>query len=596
MMESATNRDNDRFKSVEDKLTSSAESMASQKAPAREQDIDMKKSQLGRDNASLKDRFQELSTTSENESTHFDVDEESSEAAPLPRASSPNGRPERKHPNPLEFQREQVNIIHRYNLYETSTRFYLVGQDAMDRQYRVLQIDRTTLPAGLAVFEDETIYDRLEMSRLLSAVEDGNKAAGGLKLKCTSWGLLGFIRFTEGYYMLAITKRSQCAMIGGHFVYKIEDTELIPLTNESTSRFQRDRNPDETRYLSILHNMDLTKNFYFSYAYNITRTLQRNIIAERKALNDGHRRHQSDYNDVFIWNHYLLEPVMEALRHPYNWFVPAIHGYIEQAALDVFGKRVYITVIARRSRLFAGARFLKRGTNDRGHVANDVETEQIVSALLTTSFHAPGARLFASPTYTSYVQHRGSIPLYWHQDNTGVTPKPDIDLTLIDPFYAATARHFDDLFERYGAPVYVLNLIKARERTPRESKLLSEYLKALDFLNQSLPSDKKILYKAFDMSRAAKTRGQDVIGSLEVIAEEILGKTSFFHNGDQETDTPSVQNGVARTNCIDCLDRTNAAQFVIGKRALGRQLQAMGIISGNTVEYDTDAVNIFTQM
>lgn len=59
-------------------------------------------------------------------------------------------------------------------------------------------------------------------------------------------------------------------------------------------------------------------------------------------------------------------------------------------------------------------------------MANDVETEQIVSEMLTTSFHAPGPKLYANPNYTSYVQHRGSIPLYWMQDSSGVTPKPDI--------------------------------------------------------------------------------------------------------------------------------------------------------------------------
>ena len=63
----------------------------------------------------------------------------------------------------------------------------------------------------------------------------------------------------------------------------------------------------------------------------------------------------------------------------------------------------------------------------QGYVANDVETEQIVSEMLTTSFHAPGPKLYANPNYTSYVQHRGSIPLYWTQDNTGVTPKPPIE-------------------------------------------------------------------------------------------------------------------------------------------------------------------------
>ena len=94
-------------------------------------------------------------------------------------------------------------------------------------------------------------------------------------------------------------------------------------------------------------------------------------------------------------------------------------------------------------------------------------------------------------------------------------------VNLIDPFYGAAALHFDNLFERYGAPVYVLNLVKvwadlnnsmihmltglkARERTPRESILLKEFTKAITYLNQFLPNDKKIIYKAWDMSRASK--------------------------------------------------------------------------------------------
>ncbi len=87
-----------------------------------------------------------------------------------------------------------------------------------------------------------------------------------------------------------------------------------------------------------------------------------------------------------------------------------------------------------------------------------------------------------------------------------------------------------------------------------------------------------------------------MIGTLEEIAEEIITKTGFFHNGDVESESMQLQSGVARTNCIDCLDRTNAAQFVIGKRALGLQLKALGVISGSTVEFDTDATNMFTHM
>ncbi len=72
--------------------------------------------------------------------------------------------------------------------------------------------------------------------------------------------------------------------------------------------------------------------------------------------------------------------------------------------------------------------------------------------------------------------------------------------------------------------------------------------------------------------------------------------TGFFRNGDGQSLETRIQNGVARTNCIDCLDRTNAAQFVVGKCALSYQLHALGIINDTSIDFDTDAVNLLTHM
>ena len=58
----------------------------------------------------------------------------------------------------------------------------------------------------------------------------------------------------------------------------------------------------------------------------------------------------------------------------------------------------------------------------------------------------------------------------------------------------------------------------------------------------------------------------------------------------------SLQNGICRTNCVDCLDRTNAAQFVFGKRALGHQLYALGVVDTPNLAFDSDAVNMLTEM
>lgn len=119
--------------------------------------------------------------------------------------------------------------------------------------------------------------------------------------------------------------------------------------------------------------------------------------------------------------------------------------------------------------------------------------------MLTTSFHAPGPELFSNPNYTSYVQHRGSIPLYWTQDNTGVSPKPDIEckrptaistldtdssVNLVDPFYGAAALHFNNLFERYGAPIFVLNLVKVR--SSKKLKVVSHWADGCSLVSEHL--------------------------------------------------------------------------------------------------------------
>lgn len=66
---------------------------------------------------------------------------------------------------------------------------------------------------------------------------------------------------------------------------------------------------------------------------------------------------------------------------------------------------------------FSTFSYLKRGVNDRGRVANDVETEQIVLDEEAGS---------CKGKMSSVVQMRGSIPLFWSQEASRFSPKPDI--------------------------------------------------------------------------------------------------------------------------------------------------------------------------
>ncbi|KAH0579741.1 hypothetical protein H2248_002578 [Termitomyces sp. 'cryptogamus'] len=515
-------------------------------------------------------------------------------------------------PQPAPTISRSYSTFTKFILYETRRNFYLIGSNAADSGHHIIRINRTTQDE-LDIIEDVVEYTGKEMSIVLKMLDDGNRASGGLGKARVVFGLAGFIRFTAGWYMIVISKRSVVALLGGHYLYHCENTDIIPVC----FNHKVDKPAEEQRLMNIFKQVDMSKNFYFSYTYDLTSTLQHNLTRSSRPNNSPWL-----FNDRYAWNYHLLACTFAGQDIPRlspPWLLPLVHGHVDQAKLTVLGRVIFVTLIARRSRHFAGARYLKRGVNAEGNVANEVETEQIVAEALTTPFYYPATRDQSgkhiyrrpSPNYTSYVQYRGSIPIYWAQETTSMSPKPPIEITVVDPFYSAASRHFDDLFKRYGAPITILNLIKRREPVPRESKLLDEYTQCVRYLNQFLPADKKMVYRAWDMSRAYKEKTQDVISYLEDIAEESIQMTGFFHSGPEpyshfipvDSGEQTVwrrdillQNGICRTNCVDCLDRTNAAQFVFGKRALGHQLYALGIVDTPNLAFDSDAVNMLTEM
>lgn len=72
-----------------------------------------------------------------------------------------------------------------------------------------------------------------------------------------------------------------------------------------------------------------------------------------------------------------------------------------------------------------------------GDVANDVETEQLVWDMNSSPSLETGR-------FSSFVQRRGSVPLFWSQDpaTRGVVGKPPIYVDLVEPHALTTAMHF----------------------------------------------------------------------------------------------------------------------------------------------------------
>ncbi|EFA02109.1 polyphosphoinositide phosphatase [Tribolium castaneum] len=497
-----------------------------------------------------------------------------------------------------------ISSIQKIALYETKSKYYLVGSNNTQTRFRVLKIDRQEAK-DLKIYDDKVEYTEKEIHDLVNMIDSGNRqrsANSGFSKVISSFGIVGFIRFLEGFYIILITKRRKVAVIGYHTIYKIEDTSMIYIPHESI----RLVHPDEPRYVKMFQNIDLASNFYFSYSYDLTHTLQHNLTNPKQFVPTRQQPHplttlsQCDYGIrskprlKFVWNTHLLTPIEPDL-HP-DWLLYVTHGFIGQSNINVFGRSVYVTLIARRSVKYAGTRFLKRGANFEGDVANEVETEQMV--------HDSGVSSFSQSRFTSFVQMRGSIPGHWRQDMGKMVAKPAITMDLYDPYAETAGAHFNELLTRYGAPIVILNLVKQREKKKQERLLSDELSTAVKYLNQFLPPDYQIIYKTFDMARKNKGNNANVMGHLAEIAKNAVMKTGFFHNQAKYyaqksstlvghyTERGSVQTGIIRTNCVDCLDRTNTAQFAIGKCVLGYQLCALGILDSPNLEFDTDCVRM----
>ncbi|CAN6828810.1 unnamed protein product, partial [Brassica oleracea] len=187
--------------------------------------------------------------------------------------------------------------------------------------YRVLKIDRLDA-SELNLSEDSTAYTKKECYEILKRIHEGNKATGGLKLVTLCHGIIGFIKFLGPYYMLVITERREICEICGDRVHEVSKSEIISLRNPSVlSNIANSR--DENKYKKLLCMVDLTKDFFFSYYFNIMRSFQKNIC--------NHESGATLCKKMFVWNEFLTW----GIRHLRNtvWTVALVYAFFKQVRI-----------------------------------------------------------------------------------------------------------------------------------------------------------------------------------------------------------------------------------------------------------------------
>ncbi|KLU84853.1 hypothetical protein MAPG_03887 [Magnaporthiopsis poae ATCC 64411] len=340
-----------------------------------------------------------------------------------------------------------------------------------------------------------------------------------------------------------------------------------------------------------------SRSFFFSYDHDITRSLSSQPLDAAQSEIPLCRR----VDPVFWWNRHVSQRLVEAGADAF--VLPLMQGFVGQRTFVVdsdppqvdegvkdslelsdlrsrpqsgtaspqsertseslnrrSSEKVFdITVISRRSVKRAGLRYLRRGVDDNGNTANFVETEQILS---------PAEGGAADKTY-SFTQIRGSIPLFFVQSPYSLKPAPVIQHSP-ESNYQALKKQFSMLKKQYGS-LQIVNLV---EKHGTEASIGEQYEKCIKRLNEESGPDGAVPFEWFDFHSECRGMKFENVSKLVDILRKQLER--FGSTVESSGEIISRQAGVLRTNCMDCLDRTNVCQSSFAKFMLDLQLSQQG--------------------
>lgn len=267
------------------------------------------------------------------------------------------------------------------------------------------------------------------------------------------------------------------------------------------------------------------------------------------------RRKTTETDNRFFWNRMLhIHFLRYGVDCPF-WLLKAMCGSVEIRTVYAGSRQARTAIISRLSCERAGTRFNVRGTNDEGHVANFVETEQVI---------------YLDGECTSYVQTRGSVPLFWEQPGVQVGSHKVKMSRGYESSVAAFDFHMQMMKQRYGQQVIVnllgTSLIGSKEGEAMLSNEFQRHHKESVHAND-------VPHIVFDYHQECRGGNMSALSKLKARLDTCCSHFDVFHiNGENVL---REQRGTIRTNCLDCLDRTNCVQTYLGLDVLNDQIQLL---------------------
>ena len=359
--------------------------------------------------------------------------------------------------------------------------------------------------------------------------------------------ILGIINIREIEYLLFITSSEIVGKIKNEIIYRISEVDFCEIPNGQIKYNDEEQIDQIKNGIAKL----LKLGFYYSFGLDLTNSQQNQakILYDKKNKNKLINLSLDNFEDKikriymtsykkYFYNYNLYKRFMNnETKEPidYTFITPIICGYVGMFDYQINNKEVQIILITRRSQNFAGTRYNTRGINDDGNVANYCESEQI---------------LISGDSMCSFSQLRGSAPVFF--DQIGLTAYTDItrnqDLTK-----QAFSKHLQELSVDYPL-IYFVNLLNQKKSV--EAPIISEFEKQIKLIQDN----NNLRYTFFDMQNECQKDNYSRIDILMNNIIPILEIFNFFSKNIGTNEIYCIQKGTTRTNCLDCLDRTNVIQ------------------------------------
>ncbi|CAI1714255.1 hypothetical protein SEUBUCD646_0N02130 [Saccharomyces eubayanus] len=332
-------------------------------------------------------------------------------------------------------------------------------------------------------------------------------------------------------------------------------------SSSSSSLNRQDQVPKHPCY--ELRKLLSNGSFYYSTDFDLTCTLQKRGFTEHSLSFD-------DFDREFMWNSFLMDDIItyrdrldvitKQLLDEQGFLTTVIRGFAETVFSYINKLKVGLTIISRQSWKRAGTRFNARGIDDEGYVANFVETEMI---------------MYSSQYCYAFTQIRGSVPVFWEQDTSLISPKIQITRS-IEATQPTFDEHFMRLFRKYG-PVHIINLLSSKSSELQLSRRYREHLKNSD----KMKIGRDVFLTDFDFHREIHQDGFSAAKKIIPKIKDSIMAAGYFSYDVKEGRLISEQDGIFRTNCLDCLDRTNLIQQTISLSAFRLFLEDFRLIRPN---------------